>query len=349
VNGLRNVNAPNESHLRRSDVDGVSGSIPIPGLQVSEKNNRAHFAIMPWDQWSAALLEIEPPPWWTPSSPSRMREFAAQKAANNASRYNHIEVDMQYGNLKEEILTFPERRPREFNIMLAIFKTWVADAVVQLYEGRKGVKQGFDWRRSIAFALFGLVYIGLAQWFLYVSILTWLFPDAMIFANAPLSVKLHDTTGMLDMAGQIAVDLFIIGVFIYFPVFYVIKAMCQETGSILSRAQKGLGKYWTNIVSDNLAYGPIWIPADVVIFSVPMYLRMPLEHLVSIGWTMFMSATRGATEKPEKKMEAEEKMIVTVASGESDRHWTSQKRLSTEDPAKKVIVTVSHGESDNCW
>jgi len=285
--------------LRRSDPDNVSDSNPIPGLQVEQQISRsAPFS----------LLEDVPPPWWTPLSPTRVhtrhvihKAKAPEESASSWDQYKHVSVQVRYDNLAEEILTFPERRPRLFNAMLATFKTVSADAIVQIYEQKKGMSKTFDWRRCMTFGIFGLMYIGLAQWFLYVSVLTWLFPEAMVFANAPLAMKLQDRTGMADMAGQICIDMLIFMTLIYFPVFYVIKSMLTGSGSFLSRAQAGLTKYRTNFTADNLASCALWIPADVVIFACPMYQRMPMEHLVSFGWTMFMSASRGATEKSEPK------------------------------------------------
>jgi len=211
--------------------------------------------------------------------------------------YSHIAINATYTNLWEETLTFPQRRPEEFSVILATCKTWTADAIVQFGERRRGINWKFDWRRSAAFALFGVMYIGLAQWFLYVTVLTWLFPDAMIFANAPLAMKLKDQTGLIDMAGQVFVDIFIFQILIYFPVFYIIKGLIQGKQSFWENAKQGLGKYHVNMVADNLASCAIWIPADVVIFACPMYLRMPMEHMVSFGWTMFISAMRGSPDK----------------------------------------------------
>jgi len=223
--------------------------------------------------------------------------------------YNHITVNVTYNNFAEQVATFPQRRPREFNVMLATCKTWAADAAVQLLERKRGGPWSFDWRRSFAFMFFGLVYVGLTQWVLYVTLLTWMFPDAMVFANSPMSMKLTDTAGQLDMVGQVIVDNMFFNVLIYFPVFYVIKTMCQgaPTTSLLSRAQAGLNKYWANIGNDNMAACALWIPADVFIFTAPMYLRMPLDHGVSFAWTMFVSFTRGAASeksKPESKLDA---------------------------------------------
>lgn len=218
---------------------------------------------------------------------------------------SHVAQNVTYSNLGEEIMTFPQRKPREFNVILATCKTWTADAIVQFGESRRGPGWRFDWSRSLAFAVFGFLYIGITQWFLYVTVLTWLFPEAMIFANEPLSMKLEDNRGMVDMVGQIGVDNFFFEVFIYFPVFYMIKTIIQGKGSLIARLQTGLGKYWTNIIPDNLASIALWLPCDIIIFACPMYLRMPLEHSVSFGWTMFISATRGASEpKGDQKADA---------------------------------------------
>jgi len=236
--------------------------------------------------------------------PILSRDFHANMLENSALLhipYSHIAINVTYSNLGEEIITFPQRRPQEFSVMLATCKTWTADAIVQFGERRHGTNWKFDWRRSVAFALFGVVYIGFAQWFLYVSVLTWLFPDAMMFANAPMAMKLKDQTGLIDMAGQVCVDNFIFEVLIYFPVFYIIKSLIQGKESFFQNVKQGLGKYRGNMVADNLASCAIWMPADVIIFACPMYLRMPMEHLVSFGWTMFISAMRGSPDKPDVK------------------------------------------------
>jgi len=213
--------------------------------------------------------------------------------------YNHIAVNLTYHNLGEQIVTFPERRPREFNIIVATCKTWTADMVVQLLDRRRvaanGISWRFDWQRSFTFAIFGFFYIGLMQWCLYVTFLSWLFPDAIIFANAPFSEKLIDSQGQIDMMGQVLVDNLLINVFIYFPLFYTFKQVIQGSSSFASRVESGLEKYRASILKDNLVSCAVWVPCDLFIFACPMYLRMPLEHGVSFGWTMFMSFTRGSS------------------------------------------------------
>jgi len=221
-------------------------------------------------------------------------------AHDNATKYDYISLKLAYHNLGEEIMTFPGRRPRAFNVLVATTKTWMADLLVQLHERSRGSTSWmFDWKRSVAFAMFGLLYIGIVQWFLYVSVLTSMFPHALAFSNSSVSAKLKDGPGQMDLLGQTLIDNFLICSFIYFPVFYTLKALMQGGGSIGSRAKSGLSKYRDNIVVDNLCSFALWVPADLFIFAAPMFLRMPLEHATSFGWTAFMSAYRGAaTDKP---------------------------------------------------
>ena len=41
----------------------------------------------------------------------------------------------------------------------------------------------------------------------------------------------------------------------------------------------------------------MWIPGDLLIYSAPMFLRMPLDHALSFIWTMGLSYMRGGTAK----------------------------------------------------
>lgn len=235
--------------------------------------------------------------------------------------YGYIAVNADYSNLWEQIITFPERRPRLFNVMLATFKTWSADAVVQFVERRwsplvqrgRGIEVGqadwkFDWRRSGAFATFGFLYVGLVQWFLYVSLLTKVFPDAIVFSNLPLAEKVKDTSGQFNLLGQVLLDNFVVNCFIYFPIFYITKEIIQGAeGTWLRTVPIALHRYWKSITMDNSMSWCVWIPADCIVFSVPMYMRMPLDHSVSFVFTMIVSAMRGAPEHADDSRDTLEK------------------------------------------
>ena len=56
----------------------------------------------------------------------------------------------------------------------------------------------------------------------------------------------------------------------------------------------GLSSYKTNIPKDAKDLMMVWIPADILCFSVPMYLRLPVRHMVSFVWTAYLSFARGS-------------------------------------------------------
>jgi len=52
-------------------------------------------------------------------------------------------------------------------------------------------------------------------------------------------------------------------------------------------------KYKKTFFVDNGGMLGFWFPADIVIYSVPMHLRLHLTHAVSFGWTVVLSIFRG--------------------------------------------------------
>jgi len=235
-------------------------------------------------------------------------ETAAMLRALPGQVYNGISMKLKYTNVWGEIETFPARRPRTFNVALATLKTFLADLVVQVGEAKQGEvsRRGWlDWRRSLTFAFFGFLYVGLIQWLLYVTALSRLCPHAITFGNEPLGAKFLDLAGQVDLVKQICYDNLVINPLIYFPVFYVIKGALsqkqsagdkpgtEEIGSLPSRILEPLRKYAKNFWEDNAVSCAVWVPMDLFVFSAPMYLRMPLDHAVSFLWTMLLSHRRG--------------------------------------------------------
>jgi len=176
-------------------------------------------------------------------------------------------------------------------------KTSVADLIVQKAEG----KEKIDWQRNGAFTAFGFAYLGIIQWFIYVTVFTRLCPNAIRFSNLPWAEKLKDRAGQIDLVKQTALDNFVHYTFCYFPVFYVIKECINTVAAdkppsansedpLVARALK---KYWKNAVQDNLYMWSLWVPFDLIIYAVPIWMRLPLNHGISLAWTMILSALRG--------------------------------------------------------
>eukprot|EP00928_Gymnodinium_smaydae_P047554 TRINITY_DN31746_c0_g1_i1.p1 TRINITY_DN31746_c0_g1~~TRINITY_DN31746_c0_g1_i1.p1 ORF type:complete len:282 (-),score=29.89 TRINITY_DN31746_c0_g1_i1:18-863(-) len=206
-----------------------------------------------------------------------------------------VAVKAAFHNTWEEMYTFPERRPYVFNIVCAILCKVFGDLLVQIWENRTMGKSGLNWRRLWLFFLFGLMYVGLAQWYIFVDVFAWLLPNTIRFANEPVDMKLTDYPGQVHYFLQVMLDNFVHFVVLYIPTFYVLKEVVQ--GSSLLRLNtyiEGLNRYRDNITVDCLCCWMVWVPGDLIVFAVPMWLRMPVNHLISFMWTIVLSYLRGA-------------------------------------------------------
>jgi len=192
-------------------------------------------------------------------------------------------------------MTFPKRRPFATNIIVATVKTSLADLIVQKGEG----KDEIDWKRNGVFTAFGFAYLGVAQWFIYVTLFTRVCPNAIRFSNLSWAEKLKDRAGQIDLVKQTALDNFVHYTFVYFPVFYSFKEIIQSSKTVDADSDgkgvvgRALGKYSKNFVADNLAMWSLWVPGDLLIYAVPIWMRLPLNHSVSLAWTMILSWMRG--------------------------------------------------------
>jgi len=205
-----------------------------------------------------------------------------------------ISVDVEYSGLWGQIMTFPKRRPFATNILVATAKTSLADIVVQKSEGKKDI----DWSRNGVFTAFGFAYLGVVQWFIYVTIFTRVCPNAIRFSNLTWAEKLKDRAGQRDLLKQTFYDNFVHYTFVYFPVFYFFKELIQsntkESADTSSMLQRSLGKYWRNCVKDNIYMWSLWVPGDLLVYACPIWMRLPLNHGISLVWTMILSSLRGS-------------------------------------------------------
>jgi hypothetical protein len=191
------------------------------------------------------------------------------------------------------ILAYMRSNPYKANVIIATFKTALCDVLVQRYiEG----KEQIDWKRNAVFWCFGLGYLGMFQWYIYVTCFKRWFPGMALFASQSLGDKLRNASGMRELLKQVAFDNFVHYPFIYFPFFYVFKETIQGTGyeSPLAIPAYGLAKYQTNCVEDNLKMWALWIPGDLIVYAVPLWMRLPLNHGLSFIWTCYLSFLRGS-------------------------------------------------------
>ena len=120
-----------------------------------------------------------------------------------------------------------------------------------------------------------------------------MFPGVEAFTQQAWAAKLRDAPGLRALGAQVVLDVGMLGC-VYLPTFYVFKA------SVFSAswdpgvwAAEGLARYRQNFRSDAYDVVRVWVPADVVCFSVPLWLRLPVRHVISFVWTAYLSFTRG--------------------------------------------------------
>ena len=181
--------------------------------------------------------------------------------------------------------------PFAAGLVTATVKTAAADVVTQRYiEGQANV----DMRRVGLFTVFGFWYLGAFQYMLYVKLFAKWFPRAQAFGAHPtLSRKLKDSEGLRDLAKQVAAGNFLHIPFCFLPCFYLTQEI--TTSGTNPSAAHAMARYRANLWDDCVSAWMIWIPGHAIFFSVPMYLRLPVNHAMSFAYVCVLSLMRGGS------------------------------------------------------
>jgi hypothetical protein len=191
---------------------------------------------------------------------------------------------------------FAKENPFLFQLVIATTKTSGADLMVQTVVERKKCNE-IDWTRNGIFVVFGFAYLGGFQYWIMVNKYRQWFPTMDRFGKLPLKEKLKDIPGMIDAAKMVLFDVFVHLPWMYFPSYYFCKEIVSGTTyNPIDWATNGIAKYTKNMKEDLTAMIKLWGPADCVQFMLPVHIRMPFRHIVSFGWTAFISFTRGAVD-----------------------------------------------------
>ena len=206
--------------------------------------------------------------------------------------------------LAAAIIGFARREPYKVNLAIATVKTALCDLLVQRYLEKK---EAIDWKRNALFWAFGLVYLGAFQWHLYVTLFKRWWPGMATFAEQPLRAKLANRAGMRDLFKQVGFDNFVHYTMFFFPAFYIMKEAIHDPGKSIvdpggasandtglygggvAMVGRALGNYGSNFAHDNLTIWAVWVPADLVAYAAPIYMRLPLIHVVSFFYTCYLS------------------------------------------------------------
>jgi hypothetical protein len=141
--------------------------------------------------------------------------------------------------------------------------------------------------RNFAFLLYGGMYQGVAQHFIY----NVLFPDW--FGHG---------TDVLTVACKVLTDVTFLGPCVSLPISFAIKAAVYGSSKPLS---DGLKKYEKNVVEKDLLfkYWSLWAPVNTITFSViPEHLRILFMASISFFWLVCLSSISNTAPTREEKL-----------------------------------------------
>jgi len=253
---------------------GLASGLIVPASRPTLRPRRAGDALL-FEQDTREKTATAPP--LADAKGVVVQTAAATAAADAAAGFSYVEFAQNY--------------PFVNNIGIATTKTAAADLLAQVVIAQTPL-DAIDWQRSLLFCLFGAIYLGGFQYAYQVQVFKRLF-DVDRFTSQPWADKLTDGPGLRALAAQTALDLAVLTL-VYLPTFYVFKAsVFSGSADPAAWASTGLASYQANFAKDEFDLVRVWLPADIVCFSVPLYLRLPVRHVVSFVWTAYLSFARG--------------------------------------------------------
>mmetsp|Transcript_8372 Transcript_8372/g.20845 ORF Transcript_8372/g.20845 Transcript_8372/m.20845 type:complete len:245 (-) Transcript_8372:771-1505(-) len=214
-----------------------------------------------------------------------------------------------------------KKNPATVGIMTTLIKTSAADVFAQkIVEKREEI----DWRRNAVFGAFGFAYLGVWQYYLYTNVFTRITP-AIQAVVGPRGVG----------AALTFIDQCIHHPVLYFPCFYLLRG-----GMAGEAPAESLGKYKVDAWENMKALWAVWVPAQLVNFSVvPMHLRIPFVAGVSFMWTVILSCLRGALEPAQARMA--ESVTVYADDGQQRHHHHAAARNQQQPAAPATSVPAA--------
>jgi len=191
------------------------------------------------------------------------------------------------------ITTIGSKHPLAFGALVAMAKTGCADLIVQKYVDRV---DKIDKRRFTLFCLWGLLWLGFVQYFVYVKLYSLWFPNVQAFARKSIRAKIADTHGQLTVVKQVLFDALIHMPWFYLPAFYTLKSFLETEGAMSMNGylREAMVNYRSNFRNDVKVFWQWWVPALIVNFSIcPLWMRIPFVAGVSFFFTMYWSFLHG--------------------------------------------------------
>merc|ERR1719321_2020928 len=141
----------------------------------------------------------------------------------------------------------------------------------------------------------------------------------------------------MDLAKQVLVDNVLYTPFVVLPFFYCCKAVIQGTDDDrrpLEIAASALEQYRQNFAIDNGMSASIWLWADVLVFAVPLWMRMPVCQVISFSFTMLLSCMRGGEDSDASAILERMPMRASITNG---IEWLQQVELRVAAPTDDAL------------
>ena len=138
----------------------------------------------------------------------------------------------------------------------------------------------FEKARNIAFLVYGAIYQGMAQEFIY---------------NHLYPLWFGTGTTVAEVLKKVLFDLLVQTTLVTLPIAYLIKAAIVKQGP-----GQALRRYWQDITTNGLLtkYFVLWGPVQCLTFSiVPEHLRVSFIAVVSFFWLIILSTVSARPRK----------------------------------------------------
>jgi protein Mpv17 len=213
--------------------------------------------------------------------------------AHHATRDSSTKIKYISNDIIGAVEEFYTEQPVQAAFLTCALKASVADAVAQLHQikamdlessWKKGDEEGMHHDlpllniqipRNLAFLLYGGMYQGVAQHFLY----NVLYPTWFGHGIDPLTV-----------ACKVLTDITFLGPFLSLPIAFSIKSAVYGSSNPIG---DGLEKYKHDVINHNLLfkYWSLWAPVNTITFSViPEHLRILFMASISFFWLVCLSS-----------------------------------------------------------
>jgi len=181
----------------------------------------------------------------------------------------------------DDVNFFYETFPVQASVLTCSVKASVADGIAQVKASNaKGNEIDLEFRRNVAYIIYGGIFIGLMCQLEYNIFFPWLF-------GTEQSLQL--------VAEKVLFDTFVSAPTLWLPPAYIIKALVFDYP-----VRESMEQYIDDIRNKGLLikYWMIWVPAQTISFSVvPDHLRVAFMASISFFWFILLSSISSSSDE----------------------------------------------------